>query len=464
MSNDTDNRANRAGPPSPSERRAPKFVREARTFARAKRVEAASRRDLSKRTVQFDARTGDVVAKPAMKKHRLTRRPTMVMQHTEPTERIDSRFETKRSPFRWHKLHPRNIGVIYLYGLSWAVFMLWVPDTWTTWLTHRSVLNQQAILTVVALGLLIPLSAGVFDLSIAASVSTSAIVVSWALVNQGWPIAVGIALALGSGLVIGLINGFLVVKVKIDSFIATLGTSSIFTAFAVWLSKNKSILGFSDSFKSLSRQLGAGVNKTVLYALILAVLGWFVLEHTALGRYLFATGGGREAARLAGVQVDRYTWGALVVSGVASAFAGVLLASQFGSTQAQSGSPYLLPAFAAAFLGATQFKRRFNVWGTVLAVFVLQSGVKGLQLAGVAQTWVESLFFGVALIVAVGFSSYRKKVHGGERRWWRREESGPDQFLGKFLGWGRPRTEQSKDNAEQWWFDPQDKEGNHLKP
>jgi ribose transport system permease protein len=442
----------------------PRFVRETRTWLHAKRVQLTTRGRPSARTIEVDPSTGDVLARPALEKHWLTRRPVMVMKHTEPTERVDSRFETKRSPFKWHKLHPRNIGVIYLYLLCWAVFMAWVPDTWMTWLTHRSVLNQQAILMVVALGLLVPLSAGVFDLSIAATMSTSAIVVSWGLINKGWSIPVSVLLALLSGLAIGAINGFLVVKVKIDSFIATLGTSSIFTAFAVWLSKNKSILGFSDSFKRLSRELAWGVNKTVLYALVLAVICWFVLEHTALGRYLFATGGGREAARLAGVQVDRYTWGALMASAFASAIGGVLLASQFGSTQAQSGAPYLLPAFAAAFLGATQFKRRFNVWGTVLAVFVLQSGVKGLQLAGVAQTWVESLFFGVALVVAVGFSSYRRKVHGGERRWWRREESGPEHLLGRIMGWGRPRTEQSKANAEQWWYDPEDKEGHHLKP
>ena len=442
----------------------PQFVREARTYMRARRLDLVSRRNPAKRTVDLDPRTGEVVARPVLDKHWLTRRPVMKMQHTEPTERIDSRFEKRRSPFKWHKLHPRNIGVIYLYAMSWIVFMVWIPDTWKTWLTHRSVLNQQAILMVVALGLLIPLAAGVFDLSIGATISTSAIVVSWALVRKDWPIPVGIGLAVLAGLFIGTLNGFLVVKVKIDSFIATLGTSSIFTAFAVWLSKNQSILGFSDSFKGLSRELVWGVNKTVFFAFVVAVIVWYVIEHTAVGRYLFSTGGGREAARLAGVQVDRYTWGALVASSFASSLAGIALASQYGSTQAQSGTPYLLPAFAAAFLGATQFKRRFNVWGTVLAVFVLQSGVKGLQLAGVAQTWVENLFFGVALVVAVGFSSYRKKVHGGERRWWRREESGPERFLGRILGWGRPPTEQSKANAEQWWYDPEDSEGNHIKP
>jgi ribose transport system permease protein len=397
-------------------------------------------------------------------KHRITRRHRVRPKKVERAKTIDSRFDTRRSPFKWRMLSPRNIGVVYLYGLIWIVYSMWVPDTWLTWLTHRSVLNQNAILTVVALGLLVPLAAGVFDLSIAAVISASAVTVSWALVEPGWPVPVAIGAAVLLGAAVGAINGFLVVKIRIDSFIATLGMSSILAAYAVWRSNNRSILGFPDSFKRLTSELAWGLNKTVFYALALAIVVWFVLEHTALGRYLFATGGAREAARLAGVQTDRYIAGSLVASATCAAVGGVLLASQFGSTQAQAGAPYLLPAFAATFLGSTQFKRRFNVWGTVLAVLVLQSGVKGLQLAGVGTTWIESLFFGVALVVAVGFSSYQRKVHGGQRRWWRREESGPEHWLGKLLGWGAPPTEASKVNADQWWYDPEDREGHHLKP
>jgi ribose transport system permease protein len=414
--------------------------------------------------LDIDERTGEVRTRLVLEKNKLTRRHRVRRKRVERSKRIDSRFDTRPSPFKWKKLHPRNIGVVYLYALIWLVFSIWVSETWLTWLTHRSVLNQNAILVVVALGLLVPLAAGVFDLSIAATISASAVLVSWGLVEQGWSIPVAIIASILLGVVVGAVNGFLVVKVKIDSFIATLGMSSILTAFAVWRSNNRSILGFPDEFKSLTTELAWGVNKTVVYALVLAVALWFVLEHTALGRYLFATGGAREAARLAGVQTDRYVWGSLVTSATFAALGGVLLASQFGSTQAQSGTPYLLPAFAAAFLGSTQFKRRFNAWGAVLAVFVLQSGVKGLQLAGVGTTWIESLFFGVALIVAVGFSSYRKRVHGGQRRWWRREESGPEYFLGRLLGWGTPKTEQSKKNADEWWYDPADREGHHLKP
>lgn len=414
--------------------------------------------------MRIDERTGEVTHRPALKKNKITRRHRVVEERIERTKRVDSRFDTRRSPIKWKTFHPRNIGVVYLYGLIWLVFMLWVPDTWFTWLTHRSVLNQNAILMVVAIGLLVPLSAGVFDLSIAGTISASAVMVSWGLVEAGWSVAAAIGAALLVGLVVGNVNGFLVVKIRIDSFIATLGMSSVLTAFAVWRSNNRSILGFPDSFKELTTEFAFGLNKTVLVALVLSFGLWFVLEHTALGRYLFATGGAREAARLAGVQTDRYVWGSLVTSAVFASLGGVLLASQFGSTQAQSGAPYLLPAFAAAFLGSTQFKRRFNVWGAVLAVFVLQSGVKGLQLAGVGTTWIEALFFGVALIVAVGFSSYRKRVHGGQRRWWRREESGPEYFLGRVMGWGKVRGEQSRQNAEQWWFDPEDAEGHHIKP
>lgn len=414
--------------------------------------------------MEIDERTGEVTHRPTLKKNKLTRRHRVVVERVERTKKIDSRFDARRSPIKWKSFHPRNIGVVYLYGLIWLVFMLWVPDTWFTWLTHRSVLNQNAILMVVAIGLLVPLSAGVFDLSIAGTISASAVMVSWGLVEAGWSVPVAIGAALLVGLVVGNVNGFLVVKIRIDSFIATLGMSSILTAFAVWRSNNRSILGFPDSFKQLTTEFAFGLNRTVLVALVLSFALWFVLEHTALGRYLFATGGAREAARLAGVQTDRYVWGSLVTSAVFASLGGVLLASQFGSTQAQSGSPYLLPAFAAAFLGSTQFKRRFNVWGAVLAVFVLQSGVKGLQLAGVGTTWIEALFFGVALIVAVGFSSYRKRVHGGQRRWWRREESGPEYFLGRLMGWGKVRGEQSQQNAQQWWYDPEDAEGHHIKP
>lgn len=413
--------------------------------------------------MKINERTGEVKARLVLKKNKVTRRWRVKYERIDKPDKIDSRFDTRRSPFKLKKLHPRNIGVIYLYGLAWVLFSLWVPDTWLTWLTHRSVVNQQSILIVVALGLLVPLSAGVFDLSIASTVSTSAVTVSWLLVDHQWSVVPAIAVALGLGLAIGVINATLIVRVKIDSFIATLGMSSVLTAYSVWRSGNRSILGLPDSFLGITDEFLFGITRTVVIALVLAVGLWFMFEHTAAGRYLFATGGGRDAARLAGVHTDRFISGAMITSAIFSSIAGILLASQFGSVQAQSGAPYLLPSFAAAFLGATQFKRRFNVLGTLLAVLVLQSGVKGLQLAGVSAVWVENLFFGCALIISVGLSTFQKRVHGGQRRWWRREESGPEYLLGRLLGWGSKRSN-SDAQSPDWWHDPSDSEGHHLKP
>ncbi|MEY3987627.1 MAG: hypothetical protein RL080_967 [Actinomycetota bacterium] len=413
--------------------------------------------------MKINERTGEVKARLVLKKNKVTRRWRVKYERIDKPDKIDSRFDTRRSPFKLKKLHPRNIGVIYLYGLAWVLFSLWVPDTWLTWLTHRSVVNQQSILIVVALGLLVPLSAGVFDLSIASTVSTSAVTVSWLLVDHQWSVIPAIAVALGLGLAVGIINATLIVRVKIDSFIATLGMSSVLTAYSVWRSGNRSILGLPDSFLGITDEFLFGITRTVVIALVLAIGLWFMFEHTAAGRYLFATGGGRDAARLAGVHTDRFISGAMITSAIFSSIAGVLLASQFGSVQAQSGAPYLLPSFAAAFLGATQFKRRFNVLGTLLAVLVLQSGVKGLQLAGVSAVWVENLFFGCALIISVGLSTFQKRVHGGQRRWWRREESGPEYLLGRLLGWGTKRSNSDSQSGD-WWHDPSDSEGHHLKP
>jgi ribose transport system permease protein len=340
-----------------------------------------------------------------------------------------------------------------------------VPETWLTWLTHRSVINQQAILLVVAIGLIFPLATGVFDLSIAATMSAAAVTVCWLLVDHRWPVAPSIALALGLSVAIGCVNAFLIVRIRIDSFIATLGISSVLTAYGVWRSGNRSILGLPEGFLNLTTEFAFGLRVSVVVAVILSIIAWFVLEHTPVGRYFFATGGGRDAARLAGVHTDRYVSAAMIISAFVAGLAGILLASQYGSIQAQSGNPYLLPAFAAVFLGSTQFKRQFNVLGAVLAVLVLQSGVKGLQLAGVAVLWVENLFFGLALVISVGLSTYQRRVYGGQRRWWRREESGPEYLFGRLLGWGRsPRSRTATDDQGDWWYDPADKQAHHHRP
>lgn len=335
----------------------------------------------------------------------VTDAPSSADDHPHDEARL--RHEHDRAAELRRYLSPANVSVLYIYVGGFILFSLWVPGLWLSFTTHQSILNISfPIPAIVAVGLVVPLLAGAFDLSIAGVMSASAITSSWLVVNQEWPLWAAIAGALGVALAAGVFNGFLVVRVKINSFIATLGSGAVLGAYAEWRSGGIQITGLPDSFKDLSRQeIVFGIQAKFFYLLIIGLVIWYVIEHTPIGRYLQATGDNADAARLAGVQVSRYTFGALVTSAVVAGIAGVLQTAAVGAGNANIGNPFLLTAFAAAFLGSTQFKGRFNVWGTVLAVWTLLSLVKGVELALQSYRWLNALFFGVALLAAVGMSN-----------------------------------------------------------
>ena len=324
----------------------------------------------------------------------------------------DSSTSSHRS---WlHNLGPGTISIVYLYAAGFILFAIWIPDTWLSAVTHQSVLNIAfAIPGLAAMAVLIPLTAGTFDLSIAGTMSASAVTTSWLLVNHHWSMWPAIGVGMCVALIAGAVNGVLVVVVRINSFIATLATNAVLAAYAEWRSGGIQITGFPQDFTDLSAKvIGAGVQIKVLYLAIIAVVIWYVLEHTPVGRYLQATGDNPGAARLAGVRTPRYVFGSLIASALIAGFAGIVDASTIGAGSSTLGDSFLLPAFAAAFLGSTQFKRRFNVWGTLAAIWVLASGVQGVTLAVGSFSWLNNLFFGVALIVAVGSSSLLERWQG----------------------------------------------------
>lgn len=304
---------------------------------------------------------------------------------------------------------PKRISGIYLW-IAVIVFFSLATSTFFNTITLRTVATEQAVTAIAALGLTIALGAGVFDLSISGVIGLANILVAEFMARDGIPIVPAILITLAIGAAIGLVNGLLVVKARIDPFIATLGTQSILTAAILLTSGNENVLGIPSGFLSIATTEVIGIPLPVIYVLVLAVVMWYVLEWTPIGRRLYATGGGREVARLAGVRTDTYVTTAFVFSGMIAAAAGVLVVATIGTGSSEVGPSYLLPCFAAGFLGATQFRPgRFNVWGTVLAVYLLATGVKGLVLMGAAE-WVPDLFNGVALIVAVGLSGFQVKA------------------------------------------------------
>jgi ribose transport system permease protein len=308
----------------------------------------------------------------------------------------------------WRALSFRNISAIYLFVAVFIVFSLWIPEQFLNGDVWRTLLDANAVSALVAVAVVIPLAAGAFNLAIGAEVGLGAILVAWLLSKHGVPMVPAIVLTLLAGCGIGLVNGLLIVRARIDSFIATMAMTSILSALIAWISNSQQILGLATSFQDIARTEVFGITLPVYIMAMTAIVVWYVLERTPVGRRVYATGGNLEAARLAGVRTSAVIVTSLVACGVLTAMCGVLTSSRIGNGDPTIGPEFLLPAFAAAFLGSTQFRRgRFNVWGAVVAVYVLATGIKGLQLAG-APVWIPDAFNGVALLLAVGLANYER--------------------------------------------------------
>lgn len=310
-----------------------------------------------------------------------------------------------------HRLSFRNIGALYVWALIVVVFSVWASDTFPTVQTAKSVLNQNAIAGLVALALVVPLSARVFDLSVANVMGLSNVIVAWLLVEQSMSVGAAIALTLAAGLVIGLVNAVIVIGWQIDSFIATLATGSLMAAAISLLTEDQAIIGpeLTGDFARLATTDIMGVQVPVFLMLIVAGGLWLLLGYTPTGRRIYSTGFNEEASRLTGIRTRRIKATSLMVAALIAAIAGVLLGSQVSSGSPNIGPPYLLDAFAAAFLGATQLGGRFNAWGTVIAVLLLGTGKTGLLLVG-APVWAPSMFAGAVLLLALGATGLERRL------------------------------------------------------
>jgi ribose transport system permease protein len=303
-----------------------------------------------------------------------------------------------------------NIGVIYVEVALIAVFWVWAPDTFPTWTTARSVLNGSAIAGMISLAVVLPLSAQVFDLSVGNAMGLANMLVAWLLVFKGWGAVMAVILTLLAGLVMGVLNSVVVVGARIDSFIGTLATGSLFATMGAILS-NQSITGsqLNGSFGKLATISLFGIELPLYLMLAVAFGLWFFQRYTVTGRRIYALGFNERGSELIGIRVKRLKSISLIVSAMIVTIAGVLLASSVRSGTPDIGSPYLLNAYAAAFLGSTQFGGRFNAWGTVAAVVLLETGTNGIYLVGGAP-WAQSMFSGVVLLLALGASNVEQAI------------------------------------------------------
>ena len=320
------------------------------------------------------------------------------------TEVTDNLSVTQPPRIRIGRLVER-VALLVVWFLLIAAYGVAMPQSFLTWGNFSILFASYAPAAMLALAIIVPLTAGDYDLSVGATLTLSSAVIGVLNVWMQMPILLVLAIVIVIGVIVGLVNALFILFFRIPSLVVTLGTTSVMTGLVQWIT-NSSTIGGIDNALVMAVVGGRlfGVPYAFYYALAAAIIMWYVFDYTPVGRRLFFVGRGREVARLNGISVDRVRLGALITSGVLSALAGILYAGVLGSADPYSGLNFLLPAFAAAFLGATTIlPGRFNPWGVIVAVYFLATGITGLTMLGI-PLWVTNVFNGGALILAVTVS------------------------------------------------------------
>jgi len=316
----------------------------------------------------------------------------------------------------WRRLSPgARIGLaifahyatIIGLALMIVIFSILSPDAFPTLNNFVNVLNQASLATIIAGGLTLAVVVGELDLSIGYAASLHGVLVTGLIVHDKLPIALAIVIVLALGALIGVVNGLIVTKLRVNSVIATLGVGTIIVGLAFAYSSGVPIVaGVPEGFLQLSlgRWLFGIPNPIIIMAVVVVGL-WVLVERTAIGQEIQAVGGNPIAARLAGISVDRIKILGFVISAVCAALTGALLASRLGSGTTNAADSYLLTAFAAVFLGsATLRDGEFHVLGTFIGTLIIVFGFNGLNIFG-APTFSQYVFQGTILVVAVALSS-----------------------------------------------------------
>ena len=293
-----------------------------------------------------------------------------------------------------------------------AIFSILRPDTFFTSDNLTTILSIQATAALLAMGVTMVLIIGEFDLSVAAVMGLSASLIAYLTTEHGTPVLLACLIALVMATIIGLVNAALVVGAGLNSFIVTLAAGTLVQGVAIGIAGSVTIGGLPTSLTYPFQSRFLDVQAAFFYMLLVAVVLYVVVGRMPAGRSMFFTGNARAAAELAGVRTARVRVVVMMTASLLAGAAGVMFVGQTGAASPSIADPYLLPAYAAGFLGATAFTPgRFNIWGSVWAVFLLAVGTTGFQFLGL-DNWVINVFNGGVLILAVGLSRFFARKSG----------------------------------------------------
>lgn len=293
------------------------------------------------------------------------------------------------------------LGLIVLFSVLGST-----GSTFTSGANVKVILGSYSVTGVIALAMVIPLVGGYFDVSVAAVSGMASIAMASAIGDHGASVLVGILVALGVGLIAGIINGALVAGLRLNGLVVTLGTYTLIGGLIQLYTKGTSISsGLPASLSQWSAKEWLGVPRPFIVLILVAIVVWYGLMHTPYGRKLEGVGSNPVAARLVGIRVNWLVFCSYMASATLAGVAGVILTSTSGVGNPTAGASYLFPSLAAVFIGSTAIRPgRYNVWGTMFGVFVVAVAVDGFTLLG-AQAWVSEVFNGGALVIAVAVST-----------------------------------------------------------
>lgn len=311
------------------------------------------------------------------------------------------------------RLFLERYAVLLILLVVVVFFSVTQPATFPTTDNLVTILQQQAVLACLALGLLLPIAIGEFDLSVGYLLGFAAVEAAALGGKTDIPGGLIILIVLLTGLAIGALSGVLVARFKVHSLIATLGVGFGISGLTIGVSGSQTLFeGIPDVIPKVANTDILGVRSSVWVVLALAIVVYVVLSFTPFGKRIYAIGGSERVARLAGVRTNAVKIAAFAGAGFFAALAGLMQLGQAGAANPGFGINLLLPAFAAIFLGATTIRPGFfNVWGTIIAILLLAAGFTGLALAGV-PLWVEPIFDGVVLLIAVLFAGAEARSLG----------------------------------------------------
>ena len=300
------------------------------------------------------------------------------------------------------------------------IFFAIASPYFATWSNAKGVFLATSVVGILAMGVTFVIITAGIDLSVGTVMTFAAVMTGVFITNMGLPWPVGILLGILSGTLMGLVNGTLVARFDLPPFIATLGMLNIARGLALVISELRPIYfpdqpGFNQFFMgSVTDQFlpGFDLPNLVFVFVATAIVVWFVLSKTIVGRYIFAIGSNEEATRLSGVRTMRYKASAYVISGTTAGLAGVVLAARLNSAQPATGFGYELDAIAAAVIGGTSLAGgEGTITGTIIGAFIISVLTNGLRLLNVPQEW-QIVVTGVIVIGAVYLDILRRRRRG----------------------------------------------------